>query len=74
MDEEGIAGDYFERFDSSFGGDERVKFHASFALNLSGEGRIAGLDSTDELGHLRGFADCTANYGRLVFASRRIGT
>jgi hypothetical protein len=47
LDEEGIAGDYFQRFDSPFGGDESVEFDASFALNLPGESRIAWLDSTD---------------------------
>jgi len=57
LDEEGIAGDYFERFDRASGGDEGVKFHAAFAMDLDGEGRISGLDASDELSHLYHFTD-----------------
>lgn len=59
LDEQGIAGDNFERFDGAVGGDEGVKFDAAFATNLPWKRGIDGLNTVDELGHLDGFADGT---------------
>lgn len=74
LDEQGIAGDYLQRFDRARGGDDGVKFHAALVMNLDGEGRVPGLDASDELSHLLEFTNRpTNNDGRGFHRGSRAG-
>ena len=57
LDEQRVAGEYFKRLNGTRGRDNGMKFHSAFMLNLFGQRRIDGLDSVDQLGHLRRFTD-----------------
>jgi len=57
LEKERIAGNDFQRLDRAVHGDDGVKFHAAFAADLNGEGRIDGLDAVEEFALLDEAAD-----------------
>ena len=57
LDEERIAGEDFERLHGAVGGDDGVKFYAALASDLHREGRINGLNASEQLGFLHETAD-----------------
>ena len=64
LDEQRVAGEDFKRLNGTGGRDNSAKFHAALALNLLGQRRIDGLDSADQLRHLRRFTDGTPDHRR----------